>query len=760
MAVKTIKLNVVNNVVIKDNDRNTNFSPAALQELSGTQKLIIRFQDIPNEAKYKILNYANLYVYAQATKNTSGSARYELDLSRRYASPNDVTWSNWDGLFKDGQSVRIPDKNTTASEWLAFTLERIDYTKDTLDKCFGITGAYDSIYGIRSYVYTGNSSYKPYIEIEYEDTLVPATVTAQNFTSGFYNRFNASSPKWTFKQTDTSLYPLTVASETFYWRESGSSTWNSIEGSGGQCYVPANTFPAGDVEWYATVTDNLGRVWSSPTYTISTADTAAVVTPQSPKDGFANEREPITFTWTYSSKYNKQSKADLYWGVTGGEWQFLGTAEGNVRSFTAPAGFFEGQQVVHWCIQGYNADGVAGQFSEPASFTTADSAAVGTPLSPSNTVEDGNNPITFTWQHANNTGTEQSAADLEWSSDGATWNALTTIEGSEKSFTAPGDTFPAGTIYWRVRTYNSDGVAGAWSAALTFISVAAPAAPTVKADGKPFSAITWQASGQQAYSVKIDGVEYGPYFGAGKSFKLKEKLADGAHSASVKIQGNFGLWSQEGTTDFQIGNIPGAAIKLKVIFDHAPRLNWSTEGTYSAFQIYRNGKLVGKTTGTSFVDNLAIGNCSYQLVGIMADGNYTESNIVKGAVCLPCTMICELERREWQKLELSAKSYPERNFSESQNHSNRHFCGAALPVLELSQHRNKSGSYEAAFKCRKDAEAFEKLMGKVVCIKSKPDDMIIGGLLDWQKLQGEFYAAYSFTVSAIYWEDYRDETDS
>ena len=81
-------------------------------------------------------------------------------------------------------------------------------------------------------------------------------------------------------------------------------------------------------------------------------------------------------------------------------------------------------------------------------------------------------------------------------------------------------------------------------------------------------------------------------------------------------------------------------------------------------------------------------------------------------------------------------------------------------MLELSQHRNKSGSYEVAFKCRKDAEAFEKLMGKVVCIKSKPSDMIIGGLLDWQRLQGEFYAAYSFTINAVYWEDYKDETDS
>lgn len=749
----SVKLYASNSIIVKKSEPDKNFATTGVVTLAEDLRVVFESGKIAEKLKYKPFISANLHVGAYMERLTG--ALYSPGVDFYYINNAENLESlNWSNIY-------FGSRNNTGSDYdseiyTSKELTLYDFEKASLKYAVGAVAA--NLY--TGYVYTEKSSYPPYIEYFYEENDVTATVTGQNFTSGFYNRFDASNPKWTFAQVEESIGKLTATAETFYWRKSGSSTWNSIKGSGGKCYVPANTFPAGDIEWYAAVTDNLGRVWSSPTYTISTADTAAIATPQSPKGGFANEKAAITFTWTNSNtRYNRQNKAELQWSTDNATWKTLGSVSGNTKSYTAPASTLSGN-TIYWRVRAYNADNIVGEWSASASFSTVDSAAVGTPLTPSNTVEDGSGPITFTWKHANDTGTAQTAAALQWSSDGTTWDDLATISGSGKSYTAPANTFPAGTVYWRVRTYNSDDAAGDWSAPITFVSVAAPPVPVVAADGKPYTTITWQSSGQLAYNVTVDGIEHGPRFGADKTMTLKERLKNGLHRATVKVQGVYGLWSEAGAVDFQVSNAPSTEIKLKVRFDHAPRLSWSTEGAYSAFQIYRNGKLIGKTTNTRFVDNLGIGNCSYQLIGIMADGNYTESNIVKGVVCLSCTMICDLERGEWQKLELSAKSYPERNFSESQNHSSRHFCGAALPVLELSQHRNKSGSYEVAFKCRKDAEAFEALLGKVVCIKSKPADMIIGGLLDLQKLQGEFYAAYSFGVNAIYWEDYRYETDS
>lgn len=480
--------------------------------------------------------------------------------------------------------------------------------------------------------------------------------------------------------------------------------------------------------------------------------------------GFVNRHVENTFKWElgvmtgyYTTGKPTQKSALFRWRTKSEEiWNEVEIK--NEQEYTAPAWTLPSSEV-EWQV--IAEDSAARSVMSPIyTFSTIDTAAVATPIAPSNTVEDGEKPISFEWEHSTDTGTEQTAAELQWSSDGSTWNNLVTVSGNSSTYSVPANTFPGGTVYWRVRTYNSDNIAGDWSSALSFISIAAPPVPVVAADSKPFATIRWQTSGQLAYTVKVDGVEYGPYFGTNKEFALRERLGNGNHRATVKVQGAYGLWSEEGSTEFQISNIPGAGIILKAEFSHVAQVSWQTQGDYTAYQVYRNGKLIGKTAGTSFVDNLAIGNCSYLVVGIMADGNYTESNIVNGQINLCCTMICDLERGEWQKLELSAKSYPERNYSLNQQSSSRHFCGAALPVLELSQHRNINGSYEVAFQSQEKAAAFVALLGKVVCIKSKPADMIIGGLLDLQKLQGEFYAAYSFSVSAIYWEDYRDDTDS
>lgn len=74
--------------------------------------------------------------------------------------------------------------------------------------------------------------------------------------------------------------------------------------------------------------------------------------------------------------------------------------------------------------------------------------------------QNGAQEIIFTWQTNSGVGT-QTKAELQWSTDGVTWNALTTV-GTAQSYTAPAATFPAGTIYARIRTTSSYGVVSQW----------------------------------------------------------------------------------------------------------------------------------------------------------------------------------------------------------------------------------------------------------------------------------------------------------
>ena len=74
--------------------------------------------------------------------------------------------------------------------------------------------------------------------------------------------------------------------------------------------------------------------------------------------------------------------------------------------------------------------------------------------------QNGAQEIIFTWQTNSGVGT-QTKAELQWSTDGVTWKALATV-GTAQSYTTPAATFPAGTIYSRIRVTNNYGIVSQW----------------------------------------------------------------------------------------------------------------------------------------------------------------------------------------------------------------------------------------------------------------------------------------------------------
>lgn len=119
--------------------------------------------------------------------------------------------------------------------------------------------------------------------------------------------------------------------------------------------------------------------------------------------------------------------------------------------------------------------------------------------------------------------------------------------------TIPAGTFTPGPLYWRVRTYNTDGNPGKWSAVAQVTAIGAPNAPVVTLDDtSPRPSVRWQASGQQAYEVTVDGVSAARAFGTAKTYRSETYLTDGQHTISVRVQNQYGLWSERGTVSVQI----------------------------------------------------------------------------------------------------------------------------------------------------------------------------------------------------------------
>lgn len=482
--------------------------------------------------------------------------------------------------------------------------------------------------------------------------------------------------------------------------------------------------------------------------------------------GYVNPHVPQTFTWgqipdgTYWCVGTWETvSATLHWSSDGGSTWNSVTAPANSKSVTLPAETLPAGPI-QWYVTATDDQSTTGT-SPVYTITTVDSETVAVPFAPIQTVEDGREPVVFRWETVNDHGTLPTGADLQISTDGTTWTDLGSVSGSTTDYTAAAGTLPSGTVYWRVRAYNADSTAGAWSDAVSFVSVNAPPAPTVSVDAVPFATIHWQTDGQQAYRITVDGTTIGPFFGSAKSFTLEDYLENGGHTASVEIQGSAGLWSKPGTATFSVTNIPGTPIQLSGVFYRDAQLRWTSGSEVRDFLICRDGVRIAHTSGSSFTDRTVLGGHSWQVINRLPGGYYTPSNTVQGELESYGTAMALLAGGEWLELKKTDSDSYEQGITVSQQISLRHFEGAVYLVAEASPYIDQSGSYLVAWTYQEQTEAaaFEAMMGRPVILKARGGECTVGIMTGYSKRLPHFYKAYSFTLQRIEWEDFIDEDD-
>ena len=515
---------------------------------------------------------------------------------------------------------------------------------------------------------------------------------------------------------------------------------------------------------YADKTYNItGDLFLEVAYDDSVTITSQVVQQNCPTAGWVNPGDAQTFAWDLVSFGDwpsvgsfTQASASFFWKeANDANWTEI-QISGSTQEVTIPANTFPGG-TISWYVEATDTNGTTTN-TPTYTISTEDTIPTATPYDPVGIPVTGNNPIRFRWTVSNDSGSLPTQSDLEVSEDGgSTWTALATISGSATTYTAPANSFTASTVYWRVKAYNRDGVAGSWSAAASFLNIAAPAAPTVTVQEVPFATFNWQATGQQAYRITVDGKTYGPFFGTDKTFTLEDYLEDGEHTAAVEVQGSYGLWSNPGTANFTISNSPGDAVALSGVFGIDAELSWTTESTAEDFLIYRNGVRIGHTAGLSFTDRFALGEVQYTVINRLTDGNYTRSNTVSGELSAGYSQIAALRGGAWVELMLTERSQTEQIYNYTRKNSLLHVTGSAWPILELSPFENLTASYDAAFQTAEDAKAFEALRGQPVIIKSRAGVIVVGALTTIRKTVGDFYLTYEFTVQRVHWEDFVDD---
>lgn len=542
-----------------------------------------------------------------------------------------------------------------------------------------------------------------------------------------------------------------------YWRPFAKASTEKSWSSGNAMYSSAmwlwykNGISVDEINTLDTAMSNY-RPYMLVTYRDN--DVTATLSGMSPASGYVPKGSANVFSWalTRSGACLEEVKATstIFRWRAGRSGTINTIACGTAQKVTVPAGTFTTNDI-QWSVSVTLNTGET-VTSDWITLSTAEAASTAKPISPSGIVIDATIANRFSWQHIISTGTPQSKADMQWSADGTTWNTLATVTGENQYYDVPANTFTSGTKYWRVRTYNTDGTASAWSEKAEFIAINAPSAPSIVIQSTgPRPRITWQTSEQEAYQLTLSsGYASGTVYGTEKAWRSPVYLADGSYTVRVRVQNKYGMWSEWSAAALPISHTEGEAITMTATAGHEAALTWQTAGSYDFYLVERDGVAIARTVQKQYIDRTSIGSVTYRVRGCYDESdNYGVSNSDTVEIRPETNMICDLETGVWLEMRLSETQLRINRTSFSAGVSTVHLAGLAYPVEERSEQRDRVMSVACAWPHaqRAAALALEALVGRLVCLKDRYGNMAIGSLPSLESNCDEFMRRYSFTIS-------------
>ena len=277
----------------------------------------------------------------------------------------------------------------------------------------------------------------------------------------------------------------------------------------------------------------------------------------------------------------------------------------------------------------------------------------------------------------------------------------------------------------------------------------------IKSTG-PRPSISWQTSEQEAYQVELDGkLSGGTHYGTDKTWTSPAYLADGSHTVRVRVQNQYGMWSNWGTAALPVTNTPGASITLTVQASSVADLSWQTSGSYDFYLVYRNGKPIAKLTQTQYTDELSSGNVTYQVRGCFdGSSNYGLSSAVAVDIRAEVHQVSDLDTGLTLRLPYSDSQHRQTTRTLSRQVELLQLSGAFYPVAVEVDSGTDSLSITAAITDDAQVQQLMGLVGKLVCAKTPQGDMVIGYITSLPKQHDGFLNVFNFTVEQI---DYDDE---
>ncbi len=496
-----------------------------------------------------------------------------------------------------------------------------------------------------------------------------------------------------------------------------------------------------------------------PTLLVEYGDTVAMVPGSMSPTGYIPKNTDCTFRWNVQASgvcpgSLTVASTIFSWRPAGGSW--TNVSVGTAKSYTL-AGSNITADSIEWKVAVTDSNGTT-TTSAVQTNSTVEELSQAVAISPKNTMVDGSKRNLFTWEHIIGTGTAPTKSQLQCSSDGgSTWTQIMSVSLPVLQGNVSANVLPAGEILWRVRTFNTENNAGSWSEPVPITVVAAPGTPAVSAEQTPRPLISWQVTGQQGFQIRIAGVwESGSVYGTQTNFKLPIILPDGDYTVEVRVVNEYGLWSEWGSAPISVSHIGGASITLTAMSIGEIYLSWTTNGSYARFLVERDGVPVALTEEPNWVDYRAVGEHRYRVLGLNDSDDYRESNEIIVTLTVEINSVTDLLTGERLDMPYSTTQIQEEQITISHAVELTHFAGAAYPIAEVGEARDRAVEFEAAFLHQTEGKRLEALVGRLVCLKSKNNESVVGVLRQLKKTSSVFWIDYVGEVSQV---DDREEVE-
>ena len=358
-----------------------------------------------------------------------------------------------------------------------------------------------------------------------------------------------------------------------------------------------------------------------------------------------------------------------------------------------------------------------------------------------------NEDVTFTWDVDPGV---QTHYDLDYSTNGIVWtNYANKVESAVASCVITAGTLSSRIYYWRVRVYFYAGAYVSEYSQTSFIAAINPVTSAVDCDLMPMPTVTWTASEQQAFQLKVGAYDTGTIYSALGTHTILQYFDDGAYGIQVRTQNSLGIWSDyTAIAYFEIANVPGDAITLTAEQSgNTINLIWETTGTYEKYYIYRDDVPIADVTDTAYADNFAFGTSTYKVRGIMADDYYTMSNEVEQTLTLANDAISLVSPISWINLKYALNGPIKHTYNDSDSVSYLNFEGRVYPVSAHSNFSNRQASYNYAFLTLVEVKTITALKGKTVIFKDVKGNRIIGIANNFNYQTGRKYHQVSFNIT-------------